>query len=123
MSAMLVLTLDPDTAGHLAVALRRHRDSLQKNQMSEPPGLAELESAVLRVVRSHQEASQGVTDQTVVQDDLSDREYLTRRDVVRLTGASVASVDRWISSGDLAASRHGRLRRIARTDLDRFLTA
>jgi excisionase family DNA binding protein len=123
MSGMVVLAIDPDTAGHLAVALRRHRDSLHKNQMSEPPALAELEKAALQVVSKRQQPSANVSVPGDLQDDLSEREFLTRADVVRLTGASVATVDRWIARGQLPSCRHGRLRRIARADLNTFLAA
>jgi excisionase family DNA binding protein len=120
---MLVLTLDPDTASHLAVALRRHRDSLQKNQMSEPPALAELENAALQVVNSCQQASASVSVAGDLQDDPSEREYLTRTDVARVARVSGRTVDRWIAHGQLPSCRHGRLRRIARADLSTFLTA
>jgi excisionase family DNA binding protein len=121
MSAMLVLTLDRSVAGHLAVAIRRHRSSLRQHRLDEPPELAELEKAALQVVSSHQEASGRSIVLTGAHDDLSDRQFFTRRDVQRLTGVSLSTVDRWIAGGQLPASHKGRLRRIARADLDRFL--
>jgi excisionase family DNA binding protein len=120
---MLVVTLDRDVAGHLAVALRRHRDALKKEGIAEPPGIAELESAALQVVNSTHDDSPGITVEDALDDGLHDRIYLTRRDVQRLSGASRATVDRWLGSGQLRSSKHGRIRRIARRDLDRFLSA
>ena len=123
MNAMLVLTLDRDVAGHLAIALRRHRAALKSGGLAEPPGIAELESVALQVVNSTHDDSPGITVHDVADDGLHDREYLTRRDVQRLSGASRATVDRWLSGGELPSSKHGHIRRIARKDLDRFLRA
>jgi excisionase family DNA binding protein len=119
MTTMLVLSLDADVAGHLAVARRRHRSALRKNDLAEPPEIAELEAAALQAVNNSQQASASVTVDTV--GDAGARDYLTRSDVQHLTGASLSTIDRWVSSGNLPSSRHGRVRRIARADLDRFL--
>ena len=123
MTSMLVLTLDGDLAGHLAVALRRHRTALRKRDMAEPPGLADLEAAAAEVVTSTQQASRAFTVPSVAEDDRDDRAYLTRKDVCDLTGASLSTIDRWLKSGRLPSSRHGRIRRVARVDLERFLAA
>ena len=52
MTGLVVLHLDRDVAGHLAVALRRHRGDLQRRGYVEPPGLADLETLFLGVVKS-----------------------------------------------------------------------
>jgi hypothetical protein len=53
-TGLLVIALDRDTAGHLAVALRRHRGQLEKLGYAEPQGLAELEALAQSVAKSHQ---------------------------------------------------------------------
>jgi len=123
VSQLLVLSLDADVAGHLAVALRRHRSALRKNGLAEPPGLADLETAAVEVVSSTQQLSAALTVPTGAEDGLHDREFLSRDDIRRLSGVSLATVDRWLSSGQLPSRRHGRTRRITRADLDRFLSA
>lgn len=123
MLSLVVLTLDADVAGHLGVALHRHRSQLQKLGAAEPAGLAELEHAVLEVVSKRQEAPASVSVRPAADDDLHDRDFLSRNDIRRLTGASLSSIDRWIASGDLPSTKHGRLRRVARADLEEFIRA
>lgn len=123
MSGLFVVALDRDVAGHLAVALRRHRDSLREHGLGEPAALAQLEAAAMSVVTSRQQASVNVTDSYGTDDGLHERQWLTRHDAHRLTGASVSTVDRWIRDGKLRSTRRGRSRRIARADLDAFLAA
>jgi excisionase family DNA binding protein len=120
VSCLVVLTVDRDLAGHLAVALRSYRASLERLGAAQPPGLADLEAAVVGVVGA-QDASGGVTVPGVENDSLCDRQYLSRADVGRLTGASLATVDRWIGSGRLRSAKLGRCRRVARVDLDAFV--
>lgn len=122
MTGLLVLELDRDTAGHLAVALRRHRGQLERSGLVEPPGLAELETIALGVAKRHDE-SRGVSALGGRDDELDARDFLTRGDVCRRTGASLSTVDRWIGSGQLPSSKHGRIRRVGRGDLERFLAA
>ena len=121
-TGLLVLQLDRDTAGHIAVALRRHRGQLEKLGLAIPPGLTELETAAINVAKSH-EASPGVTRRLGFQDGDDDRDYLTRSDVHRRTGTSLSTVDRWIRTGALPSTKHGRIRRVAQADLERFLSA
>ena len=75
--SLLVIALDRDVAGHLAVALRRHRRPLARLGYAEPPGLADLETLAQGVAKSHNE-SPGVSRLTVPDDDDSDPDYLTR---------------------------------------------
>jgi excisionase family DNA binding protein len=119
---LLVIALDRDVAGHLAVALRRHRGQLQKLGYAEPPGLAELETLAQTVAKSHQQ-SPGVSVMTVPDDDSSDRDFFTRSDISRRTGSSLSTVDRWIRTGALPSVKRGRTRRVSRADLNQFLAA
>jgi len=122
MTGLLVLEIDRDTAGHLAVALRRHRGRLAELGGAEPPGLADLETLAVRVYEGH-EGSRRISVPASVDDDLDARDFLTRRDICRLAGVSLSTVKRWLQSGDLPSTQHGRIRRVARVDLDRFLSA
>jgi excisionase family DNA binding protein len=119
---LTAIALDRDVAGHLAVAIHRHRAALAQNGLAEPAALADLETVALQVLRSTQEHSGALTVEGGVHDDLSDREFLTRRDVQHLTAASAATVDRWIASHQLPSRKQGRLRRISRHDLNEFLS-
>lgn len=121
-TGLLVIALDRDTAGHLAVALRRHRGQLQKLGYIEPRGLAELETLAQSVAKSHQQ-SPGVSVLTVPDDDSSDRDFLTRSDISRRTGTSLSTIDRWIRTGALPSVKRGRTRRVSRADLNQFLAA
>ena len=122
MTQLVVLALDADVAGHLAVAIHRHRAELKRLGAVEPAGLIELETAA-ESVNKRQQASPAVTVNTACHSELDARTYLTRKDIHQLTGASISTVDRWIANGKLPSSRHGRIRRINRNDLNRFLQA
>jgi excisionase family DNA binding protein len=118
---LVVLTLDADVARHLAIAIHRHRAALRERGIPEPAGLGDLEKAAVSVSKRQAESPVD-TVLDAVHSDLDDRTHLTRQDVHRLTGASLRTIDRWISTGQLPSTRHGRLRRVARADLDAFLT-
>lgn len=118
---LLVCAVDRDTAGHLAVALHRHVDALEKSCLVVPPAIAQFAEMALQIVNRPQEASTSIGRLDSVEDDLREREFLSRTDIKRLTGSSLATIDRWVGSGQLPSSKRGRTRRIARRDLDRFL--
>jgi excisionase family DNA binding protein len=120
--SLLVTALDRDCAGHLAIALRRHIDALKKTGRVVPPGIAQLAETALEIVNKQQEASASISRRDPPEDGLRDKEYLSRTDVAQLAGTSTATVDRWIRSKRLPSTKHGRTRRIARADLDAFLS-
>ena len=95
MTGLVVLHLDRDVAGHLAVALRRHRGDLQRRGYVEPPGLADLETLFLGVVKSDGDSG-GVPCPAVLDDEKHAREFLTRRDVSRQAGVGLSTVDKWV---------------------------
>jgi hypothetical protein len=117
---MLVLSLDRDAAGHVAVAVRRHRDDLRNRGMAEPPGLAEFQAAALEIanpsdpseITRPQQASAALNVPDGTDDDLHDRPFLSRADVHRLAGISLATVDRWLRSGRLPSVKQCHIRRI-----------
>lgn len=106
MTGLLVLQIDRDSAGHLAVALRRHRADLAERGWAEPPGLADLQEAALRVVEA-QERSGGLSGLGALDDDVNGREFLTLTDVSRLANVSVSTVKRWVAAGALGSSKRG----------------
>lgn len=122
-TCLLVCALDRDELGHVAVAFRRHIDGLKKSGLVVPPGIAQIAELSLELVSRQQAASGSVSRLGQPDDDLHEREFLSRRDIQRLVGSSLATVDRWISSGQLPSAKRGRTRRIARADLERFLSA
>ena len=48
---LVAIALDRNSAEHLAIALRVHRNQLAKRRLTAPPALAELERVALLVVR------------------------------------------------------------------------
>lgn len=122
MTALLVIDLDRDTAGHLAVAMRWYRGRLAELGHAEPPGLADLETVAQRVYKRH-EQSRGFTVPNGLDHDLHAPDFLSRADISHTTGVSLSTVDRWVRSGALPSAKHGRTRRVSRQALDQFLTA
>jgi excisionase family DNA binding protein len=128
-----VFPLDRDVAAHLLLAVRRHREHLRRLGAAEPPALSEVEAALLAVVGERQGASGGVRERqgatgsdsrrVMAESQDHDDEFLTRFEVARRVGVSVRTVDRWIAAGELWSAKRGRVRRVARADLDRFLSA
>lgn len=120
-TAMLAVALDRDLAGHLAVALRRHREELARRSRARPPGLLDLEEMAAEIARSGQERSEASSVPADLQGGSRDREWLSANEVVQVTGLSVSTVRRHIRSGALLSKLFGRARRVRRTDLDSFL--
>jgi excisionase family DNA binding protein len=118
----LIVDLDGDLAGHLALAIRRYRLALSREGWAEHPGLAQLEEMARRV-NERQRASTSVKRRVRPEDPsgADHRRYLTRSEVCELAGVSLRTVDRWIRSRELPSTKHQQTRRIARADLDRFL--
>jgi excisionase family DNA binding protein len=125
--AVIVLALDPATAGHLAVAIRRHRAHLRSNGHLVPAGLAELEAAAVQVVRDKSRQTATVGDSAVAPAD--DTQHAGERGCEPLTIGQVAAalsvhprtVGRMLDRGDLPAVTVGRRRRIPQPALDRYL--
>lgn len=119
--AMLAVALDRDLAGHVAVALKRHRDELSDRGLARPAGLYDLETLALSVARSGQERSGASTVKDDPHDGQRDREWLSAAGAAQVSGFSVSTIRRHIRSGALASTLVGRARRVRRTDLDSFL--
>lgn len=129
---MLVLSLDRDAAGHLAVALHALGTRNRQQGRVFPAALLALQAAAENVIQTGEpmrltisgthEASPAISRPGNAEDDLHGREYLCRSDVARIAGIGIATVDRWLASGRLPSQKVGRIRRIRRCDLDRFLS-
>ena len=81
---------------------RREQEALS---LTEPHG-----AALIHTVEDHRH-----------DDSHGTRPYLTRTDVARIADVSIATVDRWLTGEQLPSHKVGRIRRIRRSDLDRFL--
>jgi excisionase family DNA binding protein len=116
--SMLAAVLDPDLAGHLAVALKRHREALARAGRARPPGLADLEALALEAARGGHQRPGAAPRRTPEDHGLHGKEWLSPQEVATVTGLSVTTVRRHIRTGELASSKPGRRRLIARADLD-----
>jgi|SRR4051794_6221580 excisionase family DNA binding protein len=119
--ALVVLDLQTETAGHLAVALRRHRATLEDRGAACPPGLLKIEDAAIRAAKSGQEHSPAAIVPVVAHAGLHEREYLSPAEVGAVTGVSLSTVRRWVAGAELRSALIGRRRLIARPDLEAFL--
>ena len=143
MTEMVVLSLDGDSAGHLAVALHALATRNRKQGRVFPAALVALQAAAESVVQTGEPMRLTITNvdsseapgrteqhgaaksETVANhrhdDPHGTRPYLTRTDVARLAGVHVSTVDRWLTNDQLQSHKVGGIRRIRRSDLDQFL--
>jgi excisionase family DNA binding protein len=119
----VVLDLGVTAAGHLAVAVRRHRAVLEQRGRECPDGLTEIEEVAARIARDGQERSRAVTVRAVVETAARAGEYLSPAEVAMLTGLSVSTIGRRIRDGSLCSAKVGRARRVARSDVEAFMRA
>ena len=123
-TALLAISLDPDAAGHLALALKVHRHQLDRRGLVSPPGLLDLEHAAAEMrIDSHGQPS--TTNRRPSHDTQSDdgisRAWLSPREAAREIGVSESTIRRRIKTGELPSVSRGRIRRINRHDLDQFM--
>lgn len=121
---MILLTDDRVLAGHVAIALARHRQALRREQVTAPEGFDDLLDAMTRLARSGQAATH--------LDPVADlAEYapvtpllLTKAEAGEALGISTRSVDRLIADGRLTAVRTGTASvRIRRSDLENYVAS
>lgn len=120
-AALFVALLEPDTAGHLAVAIKRHREELARRGRARPPGLADIEAVAVQAATGSQEQPRARSVPTAHDTGLHDQEWLSPQDVATVTGLSVSTVRRHIRSGELRSGKVGGRRLVARADLEDFM--
>lgn len=116
----LLLILTGDTAGHLAVAVRRHREVLAHLDRAVPPELEQLEACLAGVARGSLEPSSTGVPPECGRVPLMSREWLSVAEAAQVAGLSESSIRRAFASG-LPSSKVGRSRRVHRRDLAEFL--
>lgn len=113
--------INGDLAGHLAVAIQRHREVLDRLGYASPPELPELQDVLVTIARGGPGRPQtaavvnGATVRGV------DHDWLTPDETAVVSGLSPRTIRRRIADGSLQSSKIGRSRRVSRTDLDEFM--
>ena len=110
----VVLELDRDVAGHLAVALHAHVQSLGAFGRACPPELLALQAIAIRL--SGQERS-GADSRRDAREPVPMREWLSVEQTAEVLGVSERTVRRRIAAGDLPSRKFGRARRVHRADV------
>lgn len=118
----IVLTLTPELAGHIAIALELHRRWWTQPGRQLPDGLDELARAMRDAATSGQEQQQ--IDNVVDLDQIAPVPLAySYEDAARLLRCSARKVRRLVTDGELTAVRLGGLVRIRRADLNAYLAA
>jgi excisionase family DNA binding protein len=120
----IVLRIDRETARHLAIACRRHRQVGEQLGHEIPAGVADLEAFCVEIASTSDHGrSRAITSQAVRDDRAMTQsaEWLSAEQAAQTAGLSIATVRRRIADGSLASSKVGRSRRIRRRELDRFM--
>lgn len=114
--SLLLIELDPQLAGHVAIALHRHKALLRERGRREPEGLAELLDAATRAATPGQARTGPATDARSDLDGLYGRDvpdFLTPAAVAAALDRSERTVRRRCAAGALpGAFREGRAWRI-----------
>lgn len=113
--------IDPDLAGHLAVAVRRHADVLDHLGRAHPPQLAELQDMLVAIAQGGPEQPGTVTAIRGGNVGSVDCDWLTPDEAAVAAGLSPRTIGRRIADGSLPSSKIGRSRRVSRTDLEEFM--
>lgn len=119
MNTLAAVTLDLDSAAHLAVALKVHRTNLDRRHLILPPALLQLEKMAAGMVRTGHEAT-GADSRRGVGDDGRDGLWIAPADAASEVGVSLRTVQRWMD-GPLRSTKVGRVRRVHRDDLEAFM--
>lgn len=116
---MIALELDRLTASHVAVAIRRHRDTLTRTGRPYPESLREIEQMAAKVAKGDQSASDGdhglaALAQLVQGESNGHSAPLAPSEAAVLLGVSVTTVRRQIARGELPTVTIGKRQRIPR---------
>ena len=116
----LLLLLDGDLAGHLAVAVHRHREVLDQLGRACPSELEQLEQTLVEICTGGQERSGMVTLPARANVPGVDREWLSPLECAEVTGLSESTIRRALRNG-LPSTRVGRTLRVHRDALAAFM--
>lgn len=125
---MIALDLDPYTAAHVAIALRRHRNSLLSTGRPCPAGLQVIEEIATKAAKGEQQGTDG-PDSLDALAELLQAESVNRRtplapgEAAALLGISVKTIRRDIASGSLPSVPVGKRRHIPRDAIEALLVA
>lgn len=123
-SRPLVVDLSPRLAGHVATALRAHRNWLRGMGILAPEGLAELETVCVSRARAGQVGTPLADLWRVADDRVVAARLLTYADCADALALSERTVKRLVAKGELPAVRIGPgTSRVRVTDLDAFVAA
>ena len=116
-----MLALDRETASHVAIALHRHRGTLERTGRPCPPRLADLERLAAEAAEAGQTGREAATDAGGDAPDMHDgrmdvRTFYSRAEVAAMSGKSKRTVRRLIADGVLAETPLG----IPRAAIDRL---
>lgn len=121
MTAPVLLHLSPTVAGHLATAIRVHREWAARVGLRLPPELADMQESLTSAARQRQQTTEledlfRLRDRPVVPPML-----LTHEQTAAALGVSVRSVQRLVASGELRSVAIGGSARIRVADLTRYV--
>jgi excisionase family DNA binding protein len=118
---LLIMYVDGDLAGHLAVAVHRHREVLDQLGYASPPELPGLEETLIKIARGG--PGRSGTAAAVRGGNVGgvDHDWLTPEECSVASGLSPRTIGRRISDGSLQSSKIGRSRRVSRIDLEQFM--
>lgn len=102
-------------AGHMALALRTHRDALRRQHVPEPPGLLELSELFLSWGRGMAPGADVLPGPAV------QRMVLTVAEVAEVLAVSERTAKRLVASGELVSVLVGNSRRVRVSDLETYL--
>lgn len=113
---------DPGFLGHVAVALRAHREAMRKGHHPCPPGLAELEDFCAGRLRKVQGGSTLANTVTAVHAAAMKPNLLyTLPEAAGALAVSEATTKRLIAARDLPAVKVGARTLIRRCDLEQYV--
>lgn len=121
----MLLLLDNELLGHLALAVERYRRALERNGLCEPAGLEDLQWGLVEAAKSVTagQGGSGGTSIPAVADTQPMPEWLTTSEVAAMTGMSISTVKRAIADGSLRSTKVGGRRRIRWTAVEEFMAA
>ncbi|MGI8578636.1 MAG: helix-turn-helix domain-containing protein [Nocardioidaceae bacterium] len=120
-SGLVMLDVDAEMAGHLAVACRLYRERARRDGIGVPAGLAGVERMLAARASRGQRGTPLAELWSVVQHRDMEPELVAYRDAARLLGCSERTIKRRVAAGDLPVVRVGAMPRIRVSDLHHYI--